>query len=129
MYIGLLTGHEFAESPPLRYSTDIVIQGWRNSRAASASKYALVVLCVLLAVFGATVQLTHSHFDRNETTHSDCALCATAHATAVAVAPPVVLIAVRFLSPVETPAVAERPNPVLGFALFTRPPPASSVPA
>jgi hypothetical protein len=82
-----------------------------------------------LVVFGTTVQLTHSHFDKQETTHSDCALCITAHATAVAAAPPIVLIAVRFLSLVETPPVTERPAPVLSFALFTRPPPTPALPA
>jgi hypothetical protein len=113
----------------LRYSTGIVPQELRHSRALKTSKCILAVLCVLLAVFGATVQLTHGHLDKQETPHSDCALCATAHATAVAAAPPIVLVAVRFLALVEVPAVADRPNPVLAFALSTRPPPAAFLPA
>ena len=113
----------------MRYSTDIVSRELRNSRAWKTSRYILAVFCVLLVVFGTTVQLTHTHADKNETAHSDCALCNTAHATAVAVAPPIVLIAVRLLAVVETPVVPVRPSLKLGFALFTRPPPVLLLPA
>lgn len=106
-----------------------MVLGLRNSGLLKTSKRILAVVCVLLVVFGATVQLTHAHADGKEIAHADCALCLSAHATPVAAAPPIVLVSASFLALIETPVVSERPIFELGFALFTRPPPVVSVSA
>lgn len=96
-----------------------------NSRVLNWSKRTFAAFCVLLVVFGITVQLTHTHLSK-EISHADCSLCITAHATPVAAGSPNVPVAATFLSVVETPAVLERPTLTLGFAQFTRPPPVVS---
>jgi hypothetical protein len=83
----------------------------------------LTVLCIGLVVFSATVQVAHSHAD-HETSHADCSLCVVSHAAALTAAPPIVLVLVTFVSRVEIATPITRPQPLLSFALFTRPPPA-----
>ena len=55
-------------------------------RAWLRTRIALVLCCVLLLVFGATVQIAHVHTGQ---AHPGCALCATAH-VAVSLAAPIV---------------------------------------
>jgi hypothetical protein len=82
------------------------------------------LVCVLLLLFGTTVQLTHSHAAHEN--HADCSLCVTAH-----VAVDIVILPSGFVAPV---AAVERPATqapriltrlILEHPLWNRPPPAS----
>jgi hypothetical protein len=96
-----------------------------TTRSEQPWRILLAVLCVLLVVVTGIAQVAHTHSDGGAT-HADCALCAAAHvsvqiAYAPAAAPPIAVA-----TPVETaPAVLLLPT-LSAFALFTRPPPASS---
>jgi hypothetical protein len=82
------------------------------------------LFCVLLLLFGTTVQLTHSHTPHEN--HADCSLCATAHAAVI-----ITILPSGFVAPVTH---FERPTSraprlvtrlVLDHPLWNRPPPAS----
>jgi hypothetical protein len=82
------------------------------------------LVCVLLLLFGTTVQLTHSHTPNEN--HSDCSLCVTAHA-----AVEIVILPSGFVAPVthvERP-IAQAPHAIKRLALehplWNRPPPPS----
>ena len=95
----------------------------RPQRRAKRSYGAIVlaILCVVLLLFGAAIQIGHAHPDG--TIHSTCSLCATAHTVLSVVALPALMLLLECVSPLLT----ERTRPVQGFtlpfALFTRPPP------
>lgn len=86
----------------------------------------LAVLCIGLVALGTTVQVAHSHLDK-DASHADCSLCVIAHVGAEAVPAPVTLAVATFVSLIETTSPVTRPAAVLTFALFTRPPPADVV--
>ena len=84
------------------------------------------MLCVLLLIFGTTIQATHSHLAGES--HADCPLCVSAHAAVETVNLPS-----GFVAPV---AQVERPTTrqphlvkclVLAHPLWNRPPPAASL--
>jgi hypothetical protein len=83
-----------------------------------------VLLCVSLVIACGTIQVVHVHTQGN-ISHSDCALCATAHVSVQLAETPVTL---HYVAPVISAVEAFVP-PTLApdfftFALFTRPPPA-----
>lgn len=93
-----------------------------RSGPRSRSTVVFAVLCIVLLLLGAAVQSAHMHPDGM--THSDCALCATAHA-AVSIAAFLALFLV--LEVVPTPAARRREtfeHREVPFALSNRPPPA-----
>jgi hypothetical protein len=87
----------------------------------------LSLLCISLVVACGTIQVVHVH-PQGDLSHSDCALCATAHASVPLAETPVtmhhvvpVISAVEaFVAPIPTQAIST-------FALFTRPPPVDLV--
>jgi len=81
----------------------------------------LALLCVVLVVASATVELTHSHADGE---HAGCALCATAHVVVQTAPIAALLVVFAFASAVVRPASALHGTRPSVFALFTRPPPA-----
>ncbi len=92
-----------------------------NTSARKPWRILLALLCVVLVVASATVELTHSHADGS---HSGCALCATAHV--VIQTAPIAALLVFFAPAVaiaRTVLLRRRPRATI-FALFTRPPPA-----
>jgi hypothetical protein len=93
----------------------------------SSWRLLLALLCITLVVVCGTIQVVHTH-PQGDISHSDCALCVTAHVAVQAAAAPVVLHHVApVVSRVEA-FVAPRPAQTLStFALFTRPPPVSAV--
>jgi hypothetical protein len=99
-----------------------------KSNALRQWRQLLAILCVGLVVCFATIQVVHTHPD-HAASHADCSLCVAAHATAVATAPPIVVIVVSIVSRVEIASPVTRPAALLTFSLFIRPPPAVSLPA
>ncbi|HEY0308534.1 MAG TPA: hypothetical protein VGB94_10265 [Acidobacteriaceae bacterium] len=87
----------------------------------------LALLCVVLVVASATVELTHSHAGGLHPggSHPGCALCATAHV--VIQAAPIAALLVFFAATTAVARTAQmrrRLQPTI-FSLFTRPPPAA----
>ncbi len=82
------------------------------------------MLCILLLLFSATVQLTHSHLPGEN--HAGCSLCVTAHA-----AVQIVILPSGFVAPLThversaTQAPDLLTRMVLKHPLWNRPPPAS----
>lgn len=84
----------------------------------------LGVCCILLLIFGSSVELTHAH-DAGKI-HPDCSLCVTAHSAAQATVAGVVSVTLR---PV---AKCVDPEPIfcrraLNIRLSIRPPPVAPV--
>ena len=87
----------------------------------------LSLLCISLVVACGTIQVVHVH-PQGDISHSDCAVCATAHVsvqlaeTSVTLHPvaPVLSAVEAFVAPTLTQTFST-------FALFTRPPPVDSV--
>jgi hypothetical protein len=87
----------------------------------------LTLLCICLVVACGTIQVVHVH-PQGDISHSDCALCATAHASAQVAETPVTLHpAALVISAEEALAVPAPAQTVSTFALFTRPPPVDRV--
>ena len=85
-------------------------------------RVALSLFCVLVLMFGATVQLAHIHAPE-QVSHAGCALCATAHVVIAPAAPATAPLPVK---PVMTRLIeiqAKFPRRTRDFSLFTRPPP------
>ena len=85
------------------------------------------LLCIALVVASGTVQAAHVH-PQGDLSHSDCALCVTAHVSAEVAqstltlhhVAPVVSAVEAFLAPTPFQTAST-------FALFTRPPPVDFV--
>jgi hypothetical protein len=87
----------------------------------------LALLCIALVVVCGTIQAVHVH-PQADVSHSDCALCATAHVGVQVVAVPVTLYRVASVVSAVEALVAPRLAQTLStFALFTRPPPVDLV--
>src|SRR5580704_15675146 len=89
-------------------------------------KFALILGCALLLIFGSTLQICHTH-SAAEVSHAGCALSATAHAVISPARPLAVLLAARrTAAPVieQQTAFAHR---LLSFSLYKRPPPIAIV--
>jgi hypothetical protein len=83
----------------------------------------LSLLCISLVVACATIQVVHVH-PQGDISHSDCALCATAHVSVQLAETPVTLHHVAPVISVVEAFVARTPTQTIStFALFTRPPP------
>src|SRR5579859_1876036 len=52
-----------------------------NGRRISTARLLLSILCVFLVLLGSTLEAAHSH-PGHDSSHADCALCATAHVIA-----------------------------------------------
>jgi len=96
-------------------------------KVQSSWRLLLALLCISLVVVCGTIQVVHVH-PRGDISHSDCALCVTAHLS-VQVAE--VSVALHHVAPVISvvqafvaPTLAQS---VFTFALFNRPPPVDSV--
>ena len=82
----------------------------------------LGVVCALLVVYSATVQVAHTH-QAIGASHSECALCLMVHAGIVPHAPAIVPVPIERVDAVEIPAnLAPRTSFV--FSFYSRPPPA-----
>ena len=82
----------------------------------------LSVLCIVLVFASGTIQAVHVH-PNGDLSHTDCALCLTAHTAVQVAVPSVTLHVTPVISFVEASVSAVR-TPVLStFALYTRPPP------
>jgi hypothetical protein len=87
----------------------------------------LSLLCISLVVACGTIQVVHVH-PQGDISHSDCALCATAHLSVQLAETPVTLHHIVPVTSVVETFVAPTPTQTLStFALFTRPPPVDSV--
>ncbi|WP_183812855.1 hypothetical protein [Tunturibacter empetritectus] len=86
----------------------------------------LTLLCVLLVLTTGTIQAVHSH-PVGDISHTDCALCITAHVAVEVAEPPVALVVASVVSAVEVFDPSTRMKTFFTFALFTRPPPVDSV--
>src|ERR1700743_3456594 len=96
-------------------------------KVQSSWRLILALLCISLVVACGTIQAVHVH-PQGDISHSDCALCATAHLGVQVAAGPVrllpitavVLLVETFVAPTTTQNLST-------FALFTRPPPVDFV--
>jgi hypothetical protein len=85
-------------------------------------KLALALCCVLLLIFGATVQIAHVH-NAAGVSHSCCTLCATAHVFISPEAPAAVSLAARQAAAPVADLQLTFAHRFLDFSLYTRPPP------
>ncbi len=88
----------------------------------------LTLVCVLLVAAFGTVQAAHIHADSADT-HANCTLCAAAHVTVHPVQTPAPAPAATVTLLLEAVQPSTVRNALHTFALFTRPPPASALPA
>jgi hypothetical protein len=87
----------------------------------------LSLLCISLVVACGTIQAVHVH-PQGDISHSDCALCATAHVTVQLAETSVTPLHVApVISAVEAFVASTAAQTISTFALFTRPPPVDSV--
>jgi len=98
-----------------------------KSKVQSSWRLLLALLCISLVVAFGTIQAVHVH-PQGDLSHSDCALCITAHLGVQIAETPVALHHVApVVSQVEALTAPSLPGAFSTFALFTRPPPADSV--
>lgn len=101
----------------------------QQRRAKHPWRIILALVCMLLVLVTGTVQVAHTHADGADT-HANCSLCAVAHVTvhlaqtpAPTQAPAAVVTMLQALPPASIASALST------FALFTRPPPAATLPA
>lgn len=92
-----------------------------SSTALSPWRILLVLLCVVLVMATATVELTHHHSDGE---HADCALCVVAHVVIQTVTAPALIVLFARIAAVALAARVLILAKATLFAFFTRPPPA-----
>lgn len=97
---------------PARRPSPFALSPWRTL---------LVLLCVVLVIATATVELTHHHADGQ---HADCALCVVAHVVIQTVSAPALLVLFACIAAVALAARALVLAKATIFAFYTRPPPA-----
>ncbi len=100
--------------------------GWKQNKMRRVARWRLLVglLCVALIAFAGTISVAHGHDDG--ITHTDCGLCATAHAPGQLAAAPTMAPAAQVFARVLARVTAAPPRKAARFALFIRPPPAES---
>jgi hypothetical protein len=81
----------------------------------------LALLCIVLVMAAATVELTHSHADGD---HADCALCVVAHVVIQTISAPALLVLFACIAAVALAARVLVLAKVSIFDYVTRPPPA-----
>src|ERR1700744_1642927 len=89
-------------------------------------RFALILGCALLLIFGSTLQITHIHSGA-ELSHAGCALCATAHAVISPSNPLAVLFTARRTAPPALDQQTAFAQQLLSFSLYKRPPPVAIV--
>jgi hypothetical protein len=82
----------------------------------------LALCCALLLLFGATVQVAHVHTPE-DVSHPGCALCATAHVVISPAAPVAAPLVAKQTATAVLDLQTAFAHRLLGFSLFTRPPP------
>jgi hypothetical protein len=93
----------------------------------SAWRLLLSLLCISLVVACGTIQVVHVH-PQGDLSHSDCALCVTAHVSVQLAETSVTLDHVASVISAVEAFVAPTPAQTIStFALFTRPPPVDVV--
>jgi hypothetical protein len=105
------------EQMTLRRQSPFALGPWRTL---------LALLCIVLVMATATVELTHSHADGD---HADCALCVVAH---VVIQAATVLALIVLFARISAVALAARVLVLAKatlFAFYTRPPPACLIAA
>lgn len=110
----------------LRYSKFSVNSLGSRPKVQSSWRLLLALLCISLVVACGTIQAVHVH-PQGDISHSDCALCATAHVSVQVAEPPVVLQVTPIVSVIEAVVAPTLPRKFSTFALFTRPPPVDFV--
>jgi hypothetical protein len=113
------------ESKILRYIRFIVFSLRPKPNAQGSWRIFLALLCVLLVLATGTIQAVHSH-PVGDISHSDCALCLTAHVAVEVAQAPVALFVSSVVSAVEVFDPPTRMKTFFTFALFTRPPPVNA---
>jgi hypothetical protein len=93
-------------------------------RPQSSQKFFLGIICALLVLFTATIQVVHHH-ETIGASHSDCALCLVAHTSIAPYAPVVIPVPAERTEEVEIPARLI-PRNTFVFLFYSRPPPAES---
>ena len=93
-----------------------------NPQLRRAARTLVALLCIVLVVSAASVELFHHHADGD---HHACALCMVAHAVSLGIQAPALLMALAAAFALLLFYRAAIVPPSLCFALFTRPPPAS----
>jgi hypothetical protein len=115
----------FVQCSVLRYIRFSV--KWPASKSSLHSRWRLLLslVCIALILAVGTIQAVHVH-PNGDISHTDCALCLTAHAAVQVATPsvtlhvtPVISFVQAFVSPARTPVLST-------FALFTRPPPVNA---
>ncbi len=92
-------------------------------RHTCTRRHLTALLCVLLLVFGATLQVNHAHASGES--HADCSLCVTAHAATTVPVPQIGLVLPAALSEAPPPAPTAPSIPAYrAHPLSIRPPPA-----
>ena len=109
--------------PSLRLSQveETLITKGSKSTSHRLWRQLLGILCVTLVLVSTTLQVAHSH--PKNLLHADCALCATAHVTAHAVATPAPAVLTMLVGTVQCFPPLSAPHTISTFALFVRPPP------
>jgi hypothetical protein len=92
-----------------------------NPAACSTWRKLLALLCIVLVMATATVELTHHHADGE---HADCALCVVAHVVIQTVTAPALIALFARIAAVAMAARVLIMAKATIFAFFTRPPPA-----
>ena len=87
-------------------------------------RFLLGLLCLGLVIVGGTLSVSHSH-NQGNITHTDCALCVTAHAVVQPSATYLFIFIVQIFAAVYVLRSAPSSQKISPFALFTRPPPAN----
>ena len=100
----------------------------RKQRTGPRRGFVLALLCILLVIIAGTIQVAHSH-PHSLDNHADCSLCATAHVAVHLVHIPAPVPTITAITIVEELPHSYTPTALSIFALFTRPPPASALPA
>ncbi len=102
-----------------------VLQSKLKPVTLSPWKSFLGVLCIVLVLVSGTLSVTHSH-GKAVDEHGTCGLCVSAHMTAHLAAPAPQLILTEVFIELEPSIPVARAYFVPHFALFCRPPPAST---
>jgi len=102
-----------------------VLNSKPNTVLLSPWKSFLGVLCIVLVLVSGTLSVTHSHAKAVDE-HGTCGLCVSAHMTAHLAAPAPQLVLTQVFIELEPTSPVARVHAAPHFALFSRPPPAST---
>jgi hypothetical protein len=98
-----------------------------RSKTHGAWRLLLSLLCISLVLACGTIQVVHVH-PQGDISHSDCALCVTAHVSVQLAEMPVTPVhAAPVILTVEAFVASTATQTLSTYALFTRPPPVDLV--